>query len=87
MHNKVKTFQPYLALSAAAGSGKTFALSVRYISLLFMGESPSSILAATFTNKAVAEMRQRVVDSLRNMGDNEAFLEAVLVDTGLSSAL
>ena len=71
------SFKPYLALSAAAGSGKTFALSVRYISLLFMGESPSSILAATFTNKAAAEMRQRVVDSLRNLGDNEAFLEAV----------
>ena len=83
------SFQPYLALSAAAGSGKTFALSVRYISLLFMGESPSSILAATFTNKAAAEMRQRVVDSLRNLGDNEAyhneaFLNAVLVETGLS---
>jgi len=77
-------FQPYLALSAAAGSGKTFALSVRYISLLFMGESPSSILAATFTNKAAAEMRQRVVDSLRNLGDNDAFLDAVLVETGLS---
>jgi len=46
-------FKPYLAYSASAGSGKTFALSVRYISLLFMGESPSSILAATFTNKAV----------------------------------
>jgi len=77
-------FKPHLALSAAAGSGKTFALSVRYISLLFMGESPSSILAATFTNKAAAEMRQRVVDSLRNLGDNEAFLNAVLVETGLS---
>ncbi len=78
------SFKPYLALSAAAGSGKTFALSVRYISLLFMGESSSSILAATFTNKAAAEMRQRVVDSLRNLGDNEPFLEAVLVETGLS---
>ena len=77
-------FQPHLALSAAAGSGKTFALSVRYISLLFMGESPSSILAATFTNKAAAEMRQRVVDSLRNLGDNKPFLNAVLVETGLS---
>ncbi|HFQ61335.1 MAG TPA: RecB-like helicase, partial [Epsilonproteobacteria bacterium] len=77
------SFKPFLALSAAAGSGKTFALSVRYISLLFMGESPSGILAATFTNKAAAEMRQRVVDSLRNLGENEAFLEAVLVETGL----
>jgi len=78
------TFTPHLAYSASAGSGKTFALSVRYISLLFMGESPSSILAATFTNKAAAEMRQRVVNSLRSLGDNEAFLGAVLVETGLT---
>jgi len=78
------SFKPYLAYSASAGSGKTFALSVRYISLLFMGESPNSILAATFTNKAAAEMRQRVVDSLRNLGDNVAFLEAVSVESGLS---
>jgi len=38
-------FKPFLAYSASAGSGKTFALSVRYIALLFMGEAPSSILA------------------------------------------
>ena len=77
-------FKKHLAYSASAGSGKTFALSVRYISLLFMGESPGSILAATFTNKAAAEMRQRVVDSLRNLGENEAFLDAIVVQTGLS---
>jgi len=77
-------FKQHLAYSASAGSGKTFALSVRYISLLFMGESPGSILAATFTNKAAAEMRQRVVDSLRNLGENEAFLDAIVVQTGLS---
>ena len=76
-------FKPFLAYSASAGSGKTFALSVRYISLLFMGESPGSILAATFTNKAAAEMRQRVVDSLRHLGENEAFLNAVSEETGL----
>ena len=78
------TFKNQLAYSASAGSGKTFALSVRYLSLLFMGEEPSNILAATFTNKAAAEMRQRVVDSLRSLGDNEAFLAAVLTETGLS---
>ncbi len=78
------SFQPFLALSAAAGSGKTFALSVRYISLLFMGESASSILAATFTNKAAAEMRQRVIDSLRNLDANEAFLSAISEQTGMA---
>ncbi|WP_309500063.1 RecB-like helicase [Sulfurovum sp.] len=82
------SFKPFLAYSASAGSGKTFALSVRYISLLFMGEAPSTILAATFTNKAAAEMRQRVVDSLRRLRDagNEAFADAVLIQTGLSKA-
>ena len=78
------SFKPFLAYSASAGSGTTFALSVRYISLLFMGESAGSILAATFTNKAAAEMRQRVVDSLRHLGENEAFLDAIVVETGMS---
>jgi len=80
------SFKPFLAYSASAGSGKTFALSVRYISLLFMGEAPSGILAATFTNKAAAEMRQRVVDSLRGLDelDNAAFTDAICIQTGLS---
>lgn len=78
------SFKPFLAYSASAGSGKTFALAVRYISLLFMGESPASILAATFTNKAAAEMRQRVVDSLRNLERDEAFLGAISDQTGMN---
>ena len=77
-------FKPFLAYSASAGSGKTFALSVRYISLLFMGEAPSSILAATFTNKAAAEMKHRVLSSLKNLGENDAFLDAIVTQTGLS---
>ncbi|MBD3789267.1 MAG: RecB-like helicase [Campylobacterales bacterium] len=80
------TFKPFLAYSASAGSGKTFALSVRYVSLLFMGESSSSILAATFTNKAASEMRQRVLNSLRLLGTkkDDPFMEEVSAQTGLS---
>jgi len=81
------TFRPHLAYSASAGSGKTFALASRYVALLFMGESPAAILAATFTNKAAAEMRQRVVDSLRGLGEKPAddpFVADVLSQTGLS---
>ena len=84
MHNIPQFFKPFLAYSASAGSGKTFALSVRYISLLFMGESPGSILAATFTNKAAAEMRQRVVDSLRHLDGDMAFLDAICRETGMN---
>ena len=54
----MSNFEPYLALEASAGSGKTYALSVRYISLLYMGASPAKILTLTFTNKAAAEMKK-----------------------------
>jgi len=79
-------FTPYLAYSASAGSGKTFALAVRYISLLFIGEEPQTILAATFTNKAAKEMRERVLDSLRLLSDdkNRPFINAISKETGLS---
>ncbi len=78
------TFQPYQAYSASAGSGKTFALSVRYISLLFMGVEPSTILAATFTNKAASEMKQRVIALLIHLEEKEAELFAISEQTGLS---
>jgi exodeoxyribonuclease V beta subunit len=80
------SFNPYLAYSASAGSGKTFALSVRYISLLFLGESPRNILAATFTNKAAMQMRERVVESLRLLAEdkNRPFLEAISKETQMS---
>jgi len=78
------TFQPYQAYSASAGSGKTFALSVRYISLLFMGVEPSTILAATFTNKAASEMKQRVISLLIHLEEKEAELLAISKQTGFS---
>ena len=53
-----------LALSASAGSGKTFALVVRYLSLLFTDQKINDILALTFTNKASSEMQERIFKTL-----------------------
>lgn len=58
----------FLVLEASAGSGKTYALALRYVALLLEGGKVGEILALTFTNKAVDEMRQRVGDFLSLLG-------------------
>jgi exodeoxyribonuclease V beta subunit len=79
--------EKYLAYEASAGSGKTFALVIRYISLLYSGAKPNSILTLTFTNKAANEMKERISRVIRELEDSntDAELQEISKTTNLST--
>ncbi len=79
------SMEKYLALKASAGTGKTFALTVRYISLLLFDIPPKEILALTFTNKAAAQMSERIYNTLFSLGDDEAIINAIISETKLTN--
>ena len=73
-------------LNASAGAGKTFALVKEYLLLILSSDKPTifqHILALTFTNKAVAEMKGRILEMLWAMAfepDSEAAMGEALVN-------
>ena len=70
----MSTKAPFKVYDASAGSGKTFALVKEYLKLLFTrkhNDGFKQILAITFTNKAVGEMKIRILDTLKSFSDPE----------------
>ncbi len=59
-------------LSAGAGSGKTYTLTQRLSALLAQGVRPEGLLATTFTQKAAAELQERVRVRLLEAGRTDA---------------
>ena len=73
--------------SASAGSGKTFKLAGIYLAHLFRSKyNYRKILAVTFTNKATAEMKNRILDQLNFIasGGKSDYLPGLLKETGKS---
>ncbi|MGY8915452.1 MAG: UvrD-helicase domain-containing protein, partial [Flavobacteriales bacterium] len=69
----------YKIYNASAGSGKTFTLTKEYLKIILASNSNRSfrqILAITFTNKAVNEMKQRILGSLFDFGETKALKDA-----------
>ena len=84
---------PFVIYNAAAGSGKTFTIVKEYLKIILTSKKEDYykyILGITFTNKAVAEMKRRIIKNLVSFSINESLtnhvqmLEQISEETKLS---
>ena len=63
----------HICVTAGAGSGKTMVLVERYLKILREGSvDPQEIVAITFTEKAAAEMKERIIEELSPEKENDS---------------
>lgn len=92
MSTTTKNFKVY---KSSAGSGKTFTLSKTFLKLALSGNNPDyfrNILAITFTVKAAAEMKERIVTYLSALAGNpslrkdiESMRSAIMAETNFTA--
>ena len=87
--------QAFTIYDASAGSGKTYTLVKEYLKIILLSKKPDAyrnILAITFTNKAVHEMKSRVLENLSQFSKENPsekalkLMQDIQLDTGLSLA-
>jgi len=70
MNNK----SSFLIYNASAGSGKTFTLVKEYLKIILKSpfhDTFKNILAITFTNKAASEMKERIIETLKDFSEKD----------------
>ncbi len=71
---------PHTLITASAGSGKTWSLTVRYLRLLMLGAEPESIVALTFSRKAAGEFFNAILHRLAEAASRRDLAEGLARD-------
>jgi len=71
---------PHTLITASAGSGKTWSLTVRYLRLLMLGAEPESIVALTFSRKAAGEFFNAILHRLAEAASRSDLAEGLARD-------
>ena len=71
---------PHTLITASAGSGKTWRLTVRYLRLVMMGAAPESIVALTFSRKAAGEFFNAILHRLAEAAGSISEAERLAAD-------
>ncbi len=69
-------------ITASAGSGKTYSLTVRYLRLLCAGAAPESIVALTFSRKAAGEFFSAILQRLAGAAMDDEKAQKLAMDVG-----
>src|SRR3954471_532612 len=72
----------HIMILASAGSGKTYALTNRFVELLAGGAKPERIVALTFTRKAAGEFFDEILKKLARAATEPAFAQKLASEIG-----
>ena len=73
----------HVMILASAGSGKTYALTNRFVRLLALGAKPERIVALTFTRKAAGEFSDEILNKLARAAREPGYAAQLAADVGV----